>query len=152
MNNHTEDYKALSALVQSEKNRLSEKRTLLDRLEREIAKSEDALDPALAASLVDSLYRTEGMAPPLITEREADECIAGLRRRKGNPGKRRIRRTLFAGSFRWAAAACFIVFFAFSVNYVTALISGACLVSRIEPRFCCETKYCPCRVAVKTPQ
>ncbi|MDR1901018.1 MAG: hypothetical protein LBQ88_01870 [Treponema sp.] len=158
MNKRSGDYEALAALAASEREGRSHKRDLLKKLEDELHKDEDALDPVLAGKLVDSLYETDGLSPPQVTGQEVEACIARIK--KEEPGSRRtppLGRFLFAGKVRrpvrWAAAFCGVLLFVFSANYVTALVSGACLVSRIEPRLCSETKYCPCdrELMEKTP-
>ncbi|MDR2343074.1 MAG: hypothetical protein LBD86_00910, partial [Spirochaetaceae bacterium] len=45
---------------------------------------------------------------------------------------------------RWALAACSAVLIFFSVNYITALATGACLPSRVGIKICCGTKICLC--------
>jgi hypothetical protein len=149
MNRRDGDYEAFSDLVGSEKKRLSGKRALFKALENELEKDEDALDPVLTETLVNKLYETEGLAPSLVTEQETEDFIARIKRsRKSGRMPRtkgtRLKRPRFA--VKWAAAVCFIIFFVFSVNYVTALVSGVCFVARTGVRVCCETKYCPCRI------
>jgi hypothetical protein len=148
-----DDYEAFSGLLGEERRRLSGRRGLLEALKRELEKDEDALDPVLAENLVKGLYETEGLTPLRVTERETEGFIARVRR-EGRRGKRergeaRTKRARSRGSrfaARCAAAACFVILFAFSVNYVTALASGACLPEKAGIRICCETRYCPCRI------
>ncbi|MDR1931763.1 MAG: hypothetical protein LBQ57_02960 [Spirochaetales bacterium] len=147
MNRRDEDYRAFFDLVGSEKKRLSGKRALLKALENELEKGEDAVDPVLAEALVNGLYEAEGVESPLVTEQETEDCIARItgRRKSGRmPRLKKARLNRPRSAVKWAAALCGIILFVFSVNYITALVSGACLVSRIEPVLCCGTKYCPC--------
>jgi hypothetical protein len=144
----THDGEALAALMRSEKKRRSEKQALLKTLEEELDKDGDLLDPVLAGNLIDKLYEADGAAPPQVTEEETADFIAritGENQRSPRPRFARIIRRPFRRAAAWWAAAIYgIVVFVFSVNYITALVSGACLVSRVEPRLCCGTKYCPC--------
>jgi hypothetical protein len=145
---YTPDGKALAALITAEKERRSKKRILLKTLEDELDKDGDVLDPVLAGNLVDSLYEADAITPPRVTEQEIENVVIRIREGKGRRRIARPGRPRFAlkirRPFRWAAAVCGAALLVFSVNYATARLSGACLVSRIEPRFCCETKYCPC--------
>ncbi|MDR1895121.1 MAG: hypothetical protein LBQ61_10625 [Spirochaetales bacterium] len=146
MDNRRRDGAALSAFLQSEREGRAEKRALLKALETELAKDEENLDPLVAETLIEGLYEAEGLSPPRPGEEETAAFIAGIKGRAAAPEKTRFRfGRFFPGPLRWAAAAVFAAaLLAFSANYITARVTGDCLVSRGAPRLCCGTKYCPC--------
>lgn len=131
------------------------KAALLAELNRELRMGEGSLDPLKVEALVDSLYQADAASPPRLSEEEVEDALARLksRIRADRPRKGRFRLPSFRRGtgrarlpVRVAAGVFGVMLFALSANYVTALVSGACIAYRVEPRLCTGTRYCPCEV------
>ncbi|MDR2304153.1 MAG: hypothetical protein LBE10_06165 [Treponema sp.] len=125
--------------------------SLIKDIESELEKGSDAIDPGFIDRRVDELYLLDGLSPPKLN----DEALAAVTRsiriraawRRRNRLADEARKRRFAHrAVRGAMAACFAVLFFFSVNYVSVLVTGSCLPSKVGIKICCGTKFCLCDI------
>jgi hypothetical protein len=126
--------------------------SLIEDIAGELKKAADGIDPDFIDRRIDELYALEGRSPPKLSDEALDAAARTVRARaawrRGNALAEGARKRRFTRrALRWAWAACGVFLFLFSANYVTALVSGACLPSRAGIKLCCGTKYCPCDTA-----
>ena len=122
---------------------------LIGRIQSELKKNADDLDPDLIDRGIDGLYALDGLSPPKASDEQLRAAVRTIRaradwRRRNRLAERSVKRRFTRRAVRWAVAACFMVLLLFSANYVSTLITGACLPSRVGIKICCGTKYCLC--------
>jgi hypothetical protein len=130
----------------------STRASLIETIESELEKDADDIDPGFIDRAVDELYALDGLSPPKLS----DEALAAAARtvrsraawRRRNTLAERARKHRFTRrAVRGAWAVCCAGLVLFSVNYVTALVTGSCLPSRAGIKICCGTKFCRCDLA-----
>ena len=125
--------------------------SLIEEVKSELKKDAAAIDPGFIDRRIDELYVLDGLSPPKLDEerlRAAARTVqarAGWRRRN-LLAERALKRRFTARAVRWAVAACFVVLFLFSANYVITLVTGACIPSKAGIKLCCGTKFCRCDI------
>jgi hypothetical protein len=123
--------------------------SLIEEVKAELEKDAAAIDPGFIDRRIDELYALDGMTPPKL---DAEQLRAATRtvqaraawRRRNRAVTRTLKRRVVSRVVRWAAAACCFAFITFSVNYITTLITGNCIPSKVGIKICCGTKYCLC--------
>jgi triphosphoribosyl-dephospho-CoA synthetase len=130
--------------------------SLIDEIKSELEKEAAAIDPGFIDRRIDELYALDGLVPPkldavqLCAAARTIRARAAWRRRNTQAKeawKRRFIRRLIRRLVRGAAAACCLFVLTFSVNYLTALITGSCLPSKAGITICCGTQFCRCDTA-----
>jgi hypothetical protein len=111
----------------------------------ELQKDAGDLDGDFIDRRIDELHALEGLSPPTLNDAALDAAARTVRaraawRRRNRPAKGAWKRRVISG----AVAACCLVFFSFSANYLTALITGSCLPSKVGIKICCGTQFCVC--------
>ncbi|MDR0722479.1 MAG: hypothetical protein LBF75_06760 [Treponema sp.] len=119
--------------------------SLIEDIESELKKDADHIDPDFIDRRIDELYGLDGLSLSKLD----DEALGAATRTVLARAAWRRRNTLAKqaskrGVTRWAVAACCAFLFLFSANYVTTLITGACLPAKVGIKICCGTKYCLC--------
>ncbi|MDR2444499.1 MAG: hypothetical protein LBD44_00985 [Spirochaetaceae bacterium] len=123
--------------------------SLIKEIEAELKKDSACIDGDLIDGRLDKLYALDGLAAPKLDDKALDAATRTVRARaawrRGNKLAKRVRKRQFtrrAVCGVWAA--CFAVLFLFSANYVTTLVTGSCLPSKVGIKLCCGTRYCLC--------
>jgi hypothetical protein len=126
--------------------------SLIKRINGELQKDADKIDGDCIDRAIDGLYALEGLSPPKLGAGDLEAAArtirsrAAWRRRKTLTGRERKRR--FARrALRGVWAACCASLILLSANFVTALATGSCLLSRVGFKLCCGTQFCRCEIA-----
>jgi hypothetical protein len=114
--------------------------SLIEDIKSDLEKEAAAIDPDFIDRRIDELYALDGLDPPKLD----DEALRAAWRQRNRAAKRASKRRVGSRAVRWALAACSAVLIFFSVNYVTTLVTGACLPSRVGIKICCGTQFCLC--------
>jgi hypothetical protein len=126
--------------------------SLIEEIESELKKDADDIDGDFIDRRIDKLYALDGLDPPKLNNEALGAAARTIRarsawRRRNRLVKETRKHRFTRRAVRGAVAACCLVFFTFSVNYVTALVSGSCLPSKVGIKICCGTKICLCDTA-----
>jgi hypothetical protein len=126
--------------------------SLIECIEAELNKDPRNIDGDLIDRGIDTLYALESRSPPKLSDEALDAAARTIRSRaawrRGNTRVRREQKHRFTRRvLRGALAACCVLLFLFSANYVTIMLTGSCLFSRAGVKFCCGTSYCVCDIA-----
>jgi hypothetical protein len=126
--------------------------SLIEDIEAELKKDADRIDGDLIDRRIGELCALDGLKPPRLDGAALDAAARSIRARaawrrrnalvRGERKRRLVRRALRG---LWAACGVFLLFF--SVNYLSALLTGSCLPSKAGIKFCCGTRYCVCEIA-----
>jgi hypothetical protein len=124
--------------------------SLIEEVKSELKK--DFIDPGFIERRIDELYLLDGLSPPKLDDEQLHAAARTVQaraawRRRNSAAKQRLKRRLASRAVRWAVAACFSALLLFSANYVSALLTGSCLLSKAGIKICCGTKYCLCDIA-----
>jgi hypothetical protein len=122
--------------------------SLIEAIEAELHKDADDIDGDMIDRRIDELYALDGLSPPKLDDEALGAAARTVRsraawRRRNRPAKEERKRRFTRG----AMAACCLVFFSFSINYLTTLITGSCLPSKVGIKICCGTQFCVCEKA-----
>jgi hypothetical protein len=125
--------------------------SLIEDVESELKKNADNIDTDFIDRRIDELYALEGLSPPKVSDAALDTAARTIHvraawRRRNTQVKEARERRFTRGAVRGALAACCLAFFTFSANYLTTLVTGSCLPSKIGVKICCGTKFCPCDI------
>lgn len=119
--------------------------SLIENIEWELKKEAEDLDPDFIDRRIDELYRLDSLTPPKLSDETLRAAARTVRARAAWRRRNMLARQTFRRRVtRGAVAACFVFLFLFSANYVSALLTGACLPSKVGIKICCGTKYCFC--------
>jgi hypothetical protein len=123
--------------------------SLIEHIQSELKKNADDIDPDLIDRRIDGLYALDGLSPPKTSDEQLRAALRTIRaradwRRRNRLAEGAVKRRFIRRAVRWTVAACFMFLLLFSANYVSALITGACLPSKVGIKICCGTKYCLC--------
>lgn len=123
--------------------------SLIENIESELKKDADDMDPDFIDRRIDELYALDGLSSPKLSDEALCAAARAVRaralwRRQTTLAKQDIKRRFVHRASHWAVAACCGVIVFFSANYVTTLITGACIPSKVGIKICCGTKYCLC--------
>ena len=126
--------------------------SLIEDVKSELKKDVEDIDPDFIGRRIDELYTLNGLDLPELNDEELDAAARTIRaravwRRQNTLAKEARKRRFTRGAFRGAVAACCLVFFTFSVNYLTTLVTGSCIPSKVGIKICCGTKICLCDIA-----
>ena len=126
--------------------------SLIKEMEAELKKDSSHIDCDLIDSRLDGLYALDGLAAPKLDGQAIEAAARTVRARaawrRGNTLAARVRKRRFTRrAVRGACAACFAALFLFSANYVTTLVTGSCLPSKVGIKLCCGTQFCLCEIA-----
>jgi hypothetical protein len=126
--------------------------SLIEGIEAELNKDAKDIDGDRIERRVDELYALDGLPPPELSGKALDAAARTIRaraawRRRNTLAEQARKRRTSRRAFRAACAACCAFLFFFSANYVTALLTGSCLPSKVGIKFCCGTAYCVCEIA-----
>jgi hypothetical protein len=136
-----QDYKAMETLLKSEARRNS-RNVLLIKIEKEIGKPVDSINPEYIGSLVDSLYTLDNTPPPRLGKERLEAAALGVKRRAMKPAggffPRKSGRILRGVSAACAAALLFVL-----VNFGVAWATGGCLLRKVDTTLCTHTVFCP---------
>jgi hypothetical protein len=122
--------------------------SFIEDVKSELKKEADAIDGDFIDRRIDGLYALDGLNPPKLNDEALDAAARTIRARaawrRRNTLAQKTRKSRFT---RWAAcgavAACCLSFFA---NYLTAVVTGSCLLSKAGIKICRETTFCPCDI------
>jgi hypothetical protein len=119
--------------------------SLIEDIEFELKKKPGDIDGELIDRGIDRLYALDGLSPPGLDDEALRAAARTVRaraawRRRNEMTERTLKRRF--SRWTWAACGAFLLFF--SANYVTALLTGSCLPSKIGIKICCGTAYCVC--------
>jgi hypothetical protein len=126
--------------------------SLVGDIASELEKDADSIDGDFIDRRIDELYALEGLSPPKLNGEALDAAARTVRARaawrKRNVAAGQVRKGRFTRrAVRWAWAACCAVLVLFSANYVTTVVTGSCLPSKVGIKICCGTQYCFCETA-----
>jgi hypothetical protein len=125
---------------------------LIEDIESELEKDAGDIDPGFIDRRIDELYALDGLPP----SKPGDEALAAACRTVRARAAWRSRNTLADQALkrrftrrvvRGAVAACCAFLFFFSANYVTTLVTGSCLPSKVGIKICCGTRFCHCEIS-----
>jgi hypothetical protein len=124
---------------------------LIENIESELEKNADDIDPDFIDRGIDELYALDGLSPPKLSGGALDTAARTIRsraawRRRNTLAEQARKRRFTRRAVRGTCAACCAFLFFFSVNYVTTLVTGSCLPSKVGINICCGTKYCLCDI------
>jgi hypothetical protein len=122
---------------------------LIKAIESELKKDARDIDGDSIDRRVDELYALEGLEPPRIGDGALAAAARTIRARaawrRGNRLANGARKRRFTRrALRGAMAACCLALFSFSANYLSALVTGSCLPSKVGIKVCCGTRFCVC--------
>lgn len=124
--------------------------SLVECIEGELEKDAAAIDGDLIDRAIDELYAMDGLSPPKLSRGDLEAAArtirsrAGWRSRKALTDRERKRR-FTRRALRSMAAACCASLILLSANFVSALVTGSCLLSKVGIRICCGTQICRCK-------
>ena len=126
--------------------------SLVKDIESELQKGAEDIDPGFIDRRVDELYALDGLSPPTLNDEALDAAARTIRARAAwrhrNTQANRARKHRFTRrAVRGAVAACCAFLFFFSANYLTTLLTGSCLLSKVGVKVCCGTQFCHCEIA-----
>jgi hypothetical protein len=126
--------------------------SLIEDVESELKKKADDIDGGFIGRRIDELYALDGLSPPKLSDEALDAAARTIRaraawRRRNTQAKEAWKSRFIRRFVRGAAAACCLFVLTFSVNYLTALITGSCLPSKVGIKICCGTQFCRCDTA-----
>jgi hypothetical protein len=130
--------------------------TLVRDIESELKKDSNLIDGDLIDRALDELYGISGLSPPRLSGGALEAAARTVRARHEYRNRNALaeykrKRRFNRRAVRGIRAVCFAALFLFSANYVTMLVTGSCLPSKVGINLCCGTKYCLCE-AVKTKE
>jgi hypothetical protein len=119
--------------------------SLIESIALELKKDADRVDGGFIDRRIDELYALDGLPPPKLSDGALRAAARTIRaraawRRRNMLAKRKLRRRFTR--YVWAVCGAFL--FLFSVNYISALVTGSCLPAKVDIRICCGTKFCLC--------
>jgi hypothetical protein len=126
--------------------------SLIRDIESELQKDAETIDSDFIDHMIDELYALDGLLPPKPSDEALNAAARTVRARAAWRSrntladlaqKRRFTRRVVRG----AVAACCAFLFFFSANYVTTLVTGSCLPSKVGIKLCCGTRFCRCEIA-----
>jgi hypothetical protein len=125
--------------------------SLTEAIESELEKDAGDIDGDFIDRRIDELYGLDYLSPPKLNDEALDTALRTIRaraawRRRNTQAKETRKRRFTRRAFRGAVAACCLAFFSFSVNYLSALVTGSCLPSKVGVKICCGTKFCACEI------
>jgi hypothetical protein len=123
--------------------------SLMDNITAELKKDAEDINGDLIDRCIDGLYAMEGRAPPKLNEEALFAAARTVRsraawRRRNRLALRERKTRLTRRAVRGVWAACCVFLFLLSANYVSTLITGSCLPSKVGIKICCGTTYCLC--------
>jgi hypothetical protein len=126
--------------------------SLIECIEGELEKDPARIDGDFIDRKIDELYALDGLSPPKLNGEALAAAARTIRsraawRRRNALARRERKRRFIRRALRGLWAACGVFLFLFSVNYLSALVTGSCLPSKVGVKFCCGTKYCICETA-----
>jgi hypothetical protein len=129
--------------------------SLIEDVKSELKKDADDIDSDFINRRIDGLYTLDGLDPPKLNGAALDAAARTIRaratwRRESTPAKETRKRRFTRRVVYGAMAACCLTFFTFSANYVTTLITGSCLPSKVGIKICCGTQFCLCESTEET--
>jgi hypothetical protein len=126
--------------------------SLIEDVKSELKKDAEDIDPDFIDRRIGGLYTLDGLDPPKLSGEALAAAartirIRAARRRRNTLAKEARKRRFTRRAVRGAAAACCLAFFTFFANYLTTLVTGSCLPSKVGIKICCGTKICLCDIA-----
>ncbi|MDR0637879.1 MAG: hypothetical protein LBG27_03080 [Spirochaetaceae bacterium] len=126
--------------------------SLIKDIESELQKNVEDIDPGFIDRRVDELYALDGLTPPTRNDEALDAAARTIRARAAwrcrNTQANEARKHRFTRrAVRGAVAVCCAFLFLFSANYLTTLLTGSCLPSKVGIKVCCGTQFCHCEIA-----
>jgi hypothetical protein len=127
---------------------------LIEDIELELKKDADDIDSDFIDRRIDELYTLDGLSPPKLNDEALDAAARTIRARAAWRGRNTQAKAARKHRFtrrvvRGAVAACCLAFFSFSVNYISALVTGSCLPSKVGIKICCGTRFCICDISLE---
>jgi hypothetical protein len=128
--------------------------SFIEEVRSELKKDTDDIDSDFIDRRIDDLYALDGLDPPKLNDAALETATRTIRaraawRRRNTLAAEARKRRFIRGTVRGAVAACCLTFFTLSANYVTTLITGSCLPSKVGIKVCCGINICLCDI-VKT--
>ena len=126
--------------------------SLIAHIELELKKDAEDIDPDCIDRRIDELYALDGCSPPKLNGEALDAAARTIRartawRRRNTQANHAWKHRFTRRAVRGAAAACCAFLFLFSVNYLTTLATGSCLLSKVGIKVCCGTQFCHCETS-----
>ncbi|MDR0710076.1 MAG: hypothetical protein LBF77_08425 [Spirochaetaceae bacterium] len=123
--------------------------SLIEDVKSELKKDAEDIDPDFIDRRIGELYTLDGLDPPKLSGEALDAAARTIRaraawKRRNTLAKEARKRRFTRGVVRGAAAACCLAFFTFSANYITTLVTGSCIPSKVGIKICCGTQFCRC--------
>jgi hypothetical protein len=123
--------------------------SFIEDIESELKKAADDIDGDFIDRRIDGLYALDGLAPPKLNDDALDDAARTIRvraawRSRNTQAKEARARRFTRRTAQGAIAACCLALFTFSANYVSTLITGSCIPSKVGIKICCGTKICFC--------
>ena len=125
--------------------------SLVRDIESELQKDAKDIDDDFIDRRIDELYALEGRSPPKLSDEALDTAARTIRsraawRRRNTLAERVRKRRVTRRALRGVCAACCVFLFFVSANYMTTLVTGSCLPSKVGIKLCCGTKICRCEI------
>jgi hypothetical protein len=129
--------------------------SLIEDIESELKKDADNLDCDFIDCRIDELYALDGLDPPKLNDEALDTAARTIRaraawRRRNTQAKEARKYRFTRRMMRGTAAACGAFLFFFSANYLSTLVTGSCIPSKVGIKICCGTQFCVCETAEET--
>jgi hypothetical protein len=126
--------------------------SLIEDIASELEKDADSIDGDFIDRRIDELCALEGLSPPKLNGEALAAAARTVRaraawRNRNTLTERERKRRFTRRAVRWAWAACCAVLVLFSANYVTTMVTGSCLPSKVGIKVCCGTQFCRCETA-----
>jgi hypothetical protein len=123
--------------------------SLIEDIESELEKDAGSIDPDFIDCRIDELCALEGVDPPKLNDEQLSAAARTVRaraawRRRNRQTKQARKRLFTRRAVCGAVAACCLVLFGFSANYVSILATDTCLPSKVGVKICCGTQFCRC--------
>ena len=125
--------------------------SFIEDIESELQKDAEDIDGDFIDHRIDELYVLEGRSPPKLSDEALDAAARTVRsraawRRRNTLADRERKRRFTRRALRRVWAACCACLFFLSANFVTTMITGSCLPSKVDIRLCCGTRFCHCEI------
>lgn len=122
---------------------------LIEEVEAELRKSIDDIDPDVIDRQIDELCALEGISLPSLNDAALAAVARTIRaraawRRQNTLAKEARARRFAHHVVHGAVAACCFAVFTLSTNYISALATGSCLLSKAGINICCGMPFCLC--------
>ena len=125
--------------------------SFIEDIESELQKDAEDIDGDFIDRRIDELYAMDGISPLNLGAEALEAAARTVRaraawRRRNTLTERERKRRFTRRALRGVWAACCACLVLVSANFVTTMITGSCLPSKVDIRLCCGTRFCHCEI------